>query len=117
MTSGPCSVRTTYEEESMSEVVRVNNPEIAPLDGVTLEAKCIITRFSTVKNAAVGIKSQEMADCNIKASMELGIMSISIPGRAQMIAVRLDEVMAVLKEAADAANDVAAGGKEAESGE
>ena len=116
MTSGPCSVRTTYEEESMSEVVRVNNPEIAPLDGVTLEAKCI-TRFSTVKNAAVGIKSQEMADCNIKASMELGIMSISIPGRAQMIAVRLDEVMAVLKEAADAANDVAAGGKEAESGE
>ena len=96
----------------MSEVVRVNNPEIAPLDGVALGAKCIVTRFSTAKNKVVSIKSQEMADCSIKASMELGIMSISVPGRAQMVSIRIDEAMAVLKEAADAANDVAAGRKE-----
>lgn len=70
----------------MSEVTRVNDPNIAPLDGVALGAKCIVTRFSTAKNKVVSIKSQEMADCSIKASMELGIMSISVPGRAQMSA-------------------------------
>ena len=96
----------------MSEVTRVNDPNIAPLDGVALEAKCIFTRFSSGKNKAVAIRSQEMADCSIKASMELGIMSISVPGRAQMVSIRIDEAMAVLKEAADAANDVAAGRKE-----
>jgi hypothetical protein len=96
----------------MSEVTRVNDPNIAPLDGVALGAKCIVTRFSTAKNKVVSIKSQEMADCSIKASMELGIMSISVPGRAQMVSIRIDEAMAVLKEAADAANDVAAGRKE-----
>lgn len=63
----------------MSTVVRVNDPNIAPLDGVALEAKCIVTRFSTGKNKAVAIRSQEMADCSIKASMELGVMSISVP--------------------------------------
>lgn len=98
----------------MSEVTRVNDPNIAPLDGVALGAKCIVTRFSTAKNKVVSIKSQEMADCSIKASMELGIMSISVPGRAQMVSIRIDEAMAVLKEAADAANDVAAGRKEGE---
>ena len=56
----------------MSEVTRVNDPNIAPLDGVALGAKCIVTRFSTAKNKVVSIKSQEMADCSIKASMELG---------------------------------------------
>ena len=96
----------------MSEVTRVNDPNIAPLDGVALGAKCIVTRFSTAKNKVVSIKSQEMADCSIKASMELGIMSISVPGRAQMVSIRIDEAMAVLKEAADAANDGAAGRKE-----
>ena len=96
----------------MSEVTRVNDPNIAPLDGVALGAKCIVTRFSTAKNKVVSIKSQEMADCSIKASMEHGIMSISVPGRAQMVSIRIDEAMAVLKEAADAANDVAAGRKE-----
>ena len=96
----------------MSTVTRVNDPNIAPLDGVALGAKCIVTRFSTAKNKVVSIKSQEMADCSIKASMELGIMSISVPGRAQMVSIRIDEAMAVLKEAADAANDVAAGRKE-----
>lgn len=98
----------------MSEVVRVHDPNIGPLDGVCLEAKCAITRFSIGKNKVVAIKSQEMADCNIKASMGLGILSISIPGRAQMVSIRIDEAMAVLKEAADAANDVAAGRKEGE---
>ena len=96
----------------MSEVTRVNDPNIAPLDGVALGAKCIVTRFSTAKNKVVSIKSQEMADCSIKASMELGIMSISVPGRAQMVSIRIDEARAALKEAADAANDVAAGRKE-----
>lgn len=97
----------------MSKVTRVNDPNIAPLDGVALGAKCIITRFSTAKNKAVRIKSQEVADCSIKASMlELGIMSISVHDRAQMVSIRIEDVMAVLKEAADAANDVAAGRKE-----
>ena len=43
----------------MSEVTRVNDPNIAPLDGVALGAKCIVTRFSTAKNKVVSIKSQE----------------------------------------------------------
>lgn len=98
----------------MNEVIRNNDPSIGPLDGVSLEAKCAITSFTTAKGKVVGTKSQEMADCNIKASMELGVISISVPGKARMVTIRIDEAMAVLKEAADAANELAAGRKEGE---
>lgn len=101
----------------MSEVIRNKDPNIGPLDGVSLEAKCSITSFSISKNKGVSIKSQETADCNIMASMELGIISISVPGKARMLSIRIDEAMAVLKGAADATNELAARGKEADAHE
>lgn len=101
----------------MNKVIRNNDPNIGPLDGVSLEAKCAITSFTTVKGKVVGIKSQETADCNIKASMELGLISISAPGKARMVTIRIVEAMAVLKEAADHANELAARRREADAHE
>ena len=109
MSSGPSSEKTTYEEEnSMSEVTRVNDPSKAPPDGVELHAKCVVTKFITnEKKKLVTIKGQEVQDCKIMASYQTGTVSISVPGKAMMVSARIDEVMAVLQEAAEAARDVA----------
>lgn len=101
----------------MSEIKRVNNGAMAPLDAVELEAKCAVTKFVTRKGKLMQIGSQAATDCKMMASMELGVFSISIPGQARMVSVWLDEVMAVMKEAADCANELAARGKEADAHE
>jgi len=71
-------------------------------DGVELMAKCTITNF-TVKNKEVtGIGSQALTNCKMMASFENGTVSISVRSkRPFMVSVRLDEMMALLKEAAD----------------
>ena len=92
----------------MSEVTRVNAPSKAPPDGVELHAKCMVTKFITnEKKKLVAIKGQEVQDCKIMASYQTGTVSISVPGKAMMVSARIDEVMAVLQEAAEAAMDAA----------
>lgn len=92
----------------MSEVTRVNDPTKAPPDGVEFHAKCVVTKFITNgKNKLVTIKGQEVQDCKIMASYHTGAVSFSVPGKAMMVSARIDEVMAVLQEAAEAAIDAA----------
>ena len=92
----------------MSEVIRVNDPSKAPADGVELYAKGMVTRFITNgKKKLVTIKGQEMVDCKIMASYQTGVVSFSIPEKALMVSARIDEVMAVLQAASDAALDMA----------
>ena len=98
----------------MSEVIRVNNPEKAPSDGVELHTRCVVTKFRAEKGGKLtGITGQELASCKILASMMDGTVGISIPGKCRMVSVRIDELMAVLMEAGRA-NEMCAGGREAE---
>lgn len=80
---------------------RVPAGEEAP-DGVEMMAKCTVTNFIVRKKEVTGIRSQALANCKMMASFENGVVSISVRGgRPFMVSVRLDEVMALLKEAAD----------------
>lgn len=82
-------------------VHRVPAGEGAP-DGVEMMAKCTVTNFTVRKEKVTGIGSQALANCKMMASFENGVVSISVRGgRPFMVSVRLDEVMALLKEAAD----------------
>lgn len=77
-----------------------------PEDGVEMLAKCNVMNFKVSKNEVVGIGSQHIANCKLLASFDNGVVSISIrDGRPFMVSVRLDELMALLKEAADYHNE------------
>lgn len=77
-----------------------------PEDGVELMAKCQMTNFTVKKKEVVGVGSQHLANCKMMASFENGVVSISVRGgRPFMVSVRLDEMMALLKEAADYHNE------------
>lgn len=117
MSSEKSSGKITCEVFRMSEITRVNDPNMGPADGVELLAKCVVTKFTVNKKGFTGISSQEVADCKIKASFELGTVGISIPGKAKMVSVRIDELMGVLMEAAAVAGAQAPGGEEEEKSE
>ena len=77
-----------------------------PEDGVELMAKCQMTNFTVNKKEVVGVGSQRIENCKMMASFENGVVSISVRGRRLfMVSVRLDEMMALLKEAADYHNE------------
>lgn len=79
-----------------------NDPE----DGVEMMAKCNVTNFKVKDKEVVGIGSQHLANCKMMASFDNGVVSISVrDGRPFMVSVRLDELMALLKEAADYHNE------------
>lgn len=117
MSSEKSSGKITCEVFRMSEITRVNDPNLGPVDGVELRAKCVVTKFAVNKKELTRISSQEVADCKIMASFEIGTVSISIPGKAKMVSVRIDELMAVLMEAAAVAEVQASGGEEEEKSE
>lgn len=78
-----------------------------PEDGVEMMAKCTVTDFIVEKKKVTGIGSQMLANCKMMASFDSGVVSISVRGqRPFMVSVRLDEMMALLKEAADCSMEV-----------
>ncbi|TZE83555.1 hypothetical protein [Calorimonas adulescens] len=89
----------------MSTIERVKDKTEGPLDGVSLNAYCVVTDFGN-QGGKVKIKKQKVHPCNIKASYEIGTVSFSVRNRKIMVAVRLDELMEVLKEASLAAMEV-----------
>lgn len=77
-----------------------------PQDGVELMVKCQMTNFIVKKKEVVGVGRQYLVNCKMMASFENGVVSISVRGgRPFMVSVRLDEMMALLKEAADYHNE------------
>lgn len=80
----------------------VNDPE----DGVEMIAKCNVMSFKVKGKEVIGIGSQHLANCKMMASFDSEVVSISVRGsRPFMVTVRLDELMALLKEAADYHNE------------
>ena len=73
-----------------------------PDDGVEMMAQCNVMNFTVKDKEVTGVGSQHLANCKMMASFENGVVSISVrDGRPFMVSVRLDELMALLKEAAD----------------
>ncbi len=87
----------------MSEVIRVPARLSGVSDGVELRAKCSVARYRIKNSVAVSVKGKpRLHPCKIMASYSEGTVSVSVPETSFSVTVRLDEVMAVLKEAADA---------------
>lgn len=73
-----------------------------PADCVEMMAKCNVMNFTVKGKEVVGIGSQHIANCKMLASFDGEVVSISVrDGRPFMVSVRLDELMSLLKEAAD----------------
>lgn len=85
-------------------IERVTNPAEGPLDGVRLHTACAVTRFtSTEELDKRKIAEQSLQDCSILASYETGTLSVSVRGDVNiMVSVRIDELFALMKMAADA---------------
>ena len=87
----------------MYEVVRVPVEVSGIPDGVELKSECSIARYRTKDSEVVSIKGKpRLHPCRIMASYTNGTMSVSVPETAFSVTVRLDEVMAVVKEAVEA---------------
>jgi len=97
----------------MSEIIRNTDPEKGPVDCVELEAMCAYSHFTRNKNGvAVGMKSQSTSQCKIMASYETGVVSVLVKNVGEnedgdaveiMVAVLIDEIMALLHAASIAA--------------
>lgn len=91
----------------MSEVTRVPARLSGISDAVELRAQCSIARYRTKNSVAVSVKGKpRLHPCKIMASYSEGTVSVSVPETAFSVTVRLDEMMAVLKEAAEASRSV-----------
>lgn len=89
-------------------IERVTDPEQGPLDGVKLHTSCAVTRFAPADNPEERkIAEQSLQDCAVLASYGTGTLSISVRGDVDMMfSIRLDELFALVKMAADAAIDL-----------
>lgn len=86
----------------MGEVVRVPAKVSGLPDAVELMAQCSVARYRVKSDMVIGVKGiPRLHPCKIMASYSNGTLSVSVPETAFMVTVRLNEAMAVLKEAAD----------------
>jgi len=90
----------------MSEVVRVPPETSGTLDAVELHANCAVVKYRTKNDVVVGCKDRgRLHPCRIMASYTHGTFTVSVPETGFAVSVRMDEAMAVMKEAADASLD------------
>lgn len=79
-------------------VVTVNeDPKAGPLDGASATVAVVKTRFNDN-----GSMKQRRLTGSLKASYELGVVSISVPGEKLMLIVRIDDVMQTMFASAEA---------------
>jgi len=87
----------------MSKVVRVPPEVSGSPDAVELHANCAVVRYRTRNNVVIGCKDRgRLHPCRIMASYAQGTFTISVPETGFAVSVRMEEAMAVMKEAADA---------------
>lgn len=92
----------------MSEIKRVPFEASDLHDAVELKANCSVIRVFTKDGAVTGVRGKvKLHPCKLMASYEEGTLTISTPEIGMMVSIRLDEAMAVMKEAAAAALDAA----------
>jgi hypothetical protein len=85
----------------MSKIKRNTDPLKGPPDGVEMDINCALTQFDTKDGQRV-ILSQGTLPCNVKASYEEGTIGFSVREIDLMVHVRIDELMEILKEGAEA---------------
>lgn len=94
---------------AVSEIKRVPVEVSGLPDAVELMASCAIARYRVKNGAITGVRGvPRVYPCKIMASYEDGTLSLSAPKAGFIISVRLDESMAVLREAAAARLDAVA---------
>lgn len=76
----------------------VDNPMDGPVDGVSLEADGVHTRFK-VKKGARCIDRQSKTHVRIMGSVNLGVVSVTDQDRNQMITVTFEDMLGTLAEA------------------
>lgn len=90
------------EKEHPGIVRRVPLSASGVRDGVEMMAQTAMAVFEKKEGEVVGIGNIGNLPCKMMASYENGMFSISVRGNDPfMVSVRLDELMALLKAAAD----------------
>ena len=91
----------------MNTIERNTDPFKGPPDGVGAVVKCAITVFDypVEGNAEKIVSGQTDMDCKILCSFDEGVISFSMQDAGLMLTVRMDELMAIMKAAADAAKE------------
>jgi len=93
----------------MGRIKQVTDPKEGSLDGVTADIKCVITQFDKGKQKGKSdgtvqkvIKSQSVIPCHILCAYSNGTVGFSMRQLDLMLTVRLDELMEILRAAAEA---------------
>lgn len=85
-----------------NKIIKNEDPKMGPLDGVQLRTDCVRTKFTT-KVQKNGCKfKMNNTEANVSASIETGTFSIRDIHANTMLAIRIDDAMAICAAAADA---------------
>lgn len=85
-----------------NKIYKNEDPKNGPLDGIQLRTDCIRTKF-TQKKQKTGYPFKQMeTKANVSASVETGTFSIRDMQTNVMLAIRIEDAMAVCAAAADA---------------
>jgi hypothetical protein len=87
--------------EGMSEIKRVTDPKMGPMDGVEASIRCVVATQVEGEN----IKERILTECRALCSYSSGTISFAVKGLNVMLTVRLDDLAEILKEAAVAARE------------
>ena len=92
----------------MTGIKRNTDPLKGPPDGVEADIQTVLTRFiRAAQKKGEGktqrtIKDQSAASCRVLCSYSEGTIGFSIRSKDLMLTLRIDELMAIVKEAAEA---------------
>jgi hypothetical protein len=88
-------------------IKRVTDPSIGPLDGVEADVNCVLTSFDSHEDPMQRkIQSQTTMPCTILSAYSEGTISFSMREVGLMATIRIDELYAILVEAANVASEL-----------
>lgn len=85
-----------------NKIYKNEDPKNGPLDGIQLRTDCIRTKFTQKKQKTGYPFKQMQTKANVSASVETGTFSIRDIQTDTMLAIRIEDAMAVCAAAADA---------------
>lgn len=100
----PYQEKAFWRKKVMEEnkIYQNDNPKNGPLDGVQLRTDCVRTKFTQKRQKTGYPFKQSQTKANVSASVETGTFSIRDVQTNIMLAIRLEDAMAVCAAAADA---------------
>ncbi len=88
--------------EEKNKIYQNTDPKAGPLDGVQLKSDCVRTIFTKrIQKTGYPFK-QAQSEANVSASVETGTFSIRDMQTNVMVAIRLEDALAVCAAAVDA---------------